>query len=162
MKKAITVLLATLALLFTFGCSKESQDEKESIRLLKEFKTVQFDVLHDKIPTYSEQDERVRGYVVEDLMKKISANRYIYLSMAIADHQKADVTSEVIDVKVKKEAKNAFHIDYSVKVTIKMEDGTTKETILPWGEAYIEKREGKLTIVRDRFDMSKDFLDLTV
>ncbi|MBP2239955.1 hypothetical protein J2Z40_000508 [Cytobacillus eiseniae] len=146
MKKPFLLFILFTLLLGLIGCSsKESVSEDDILKLVKDYKTVQYNIKDpSNPPTEIEIGEKVKNYFSEKEFEKQMANRVFATGPLIA--KKTNKSIELEDIVLEEEKKKEDgSIDYNYILKLKFYDENSSETIEKKGQLTIKE----LTITRD-------------
>ncbi|WP_102691905.1 hypothetical protein [Rummeliibacillus pycnus] len=144
--KIIVRMLVLCMIMFTlFACGKDQPSDKDVLKLLQDYKTVQYNI-KDPLnpPSGTEIGEKVKGYFSEDEFEKQMANRVFQIAPEIAKVSNRSIKLENVNLKKSKENKDGT-IDYKYTLKLKFYDDQSSEVIEKKGQLTVDG----LTITRD-------------
>ncbi|MGG0655789.1 LptM family lipoprotein [Rummeliibacillus pycnus] len=150
MKRIVGLLFLCIMALTLFACGQDQASDKEVLELLKDYKTVQYNI-KDPLnpPSGTEIGEKVKGYFREDEYEKQMANRVFQIAPEIAKASNKSIQLENVKLKKSKENKDGT-IDYDYTIKLKLYDDQSSEEIEKNGQLTVDG----LKITRDWEDRS--------
>ncbi|MFJ8260640.1 hypothetical protein ACIQ4I_01585 [Rummeliibacillus sp. NPDC094406] len=145
MKRTVGLLLLCIMALTLFACGQDQASEKDVLKLLKDYKTVQYNI-KDPLnpPSGTEIGEKVKVYFSEDEFERQMANRVFQLAPEISKTSNKSIQLENVKLKKSKENKDGS-IDYNYTMKLKFYDDESSEVIEKNGQLTVDG----LKITRD-------------
>ena len=145
MKRIFGLLFLSIVVLGLIACGKEQVSDKDVLKLLKDYKTVQYNI-KDPLnpPSGTDIGKKVKVYFSEDEFEKQMANRAFQLAPEISKNANKSMKLENVKLKKTKENKDGT-IDYNYTLKLKFYDNQSSEVIEKNGQLTVDG----LKITRD-------------
>ena len=138
MKRIFGLLFLSIVVLGLIACGKEQVSDKDVLKLLKDYKTVQYNI-KDPLnpPSGTDIGEKVKVYFSEDEFEKQMANRVFQLAPEISKNANKSMKLENVKLKKTKENKDGT-IDYNYTLKLKFYDNQSSEVIEKNGQLTVD------------------------
>ncbi|WP_349410007.1 hypothetical protein [Pseudalkalibacillus sp. SCS-8] len=146
-------VLFSVMIVGLIACTNENQKDeaidKDDVKaFIKEYKGVQYTIDAKEIPDDSELAERFKGYLSEDVYKKLRANRFYGRILPVVEKTGKNVGLETVYLEKTGEDEDGAE-KYAYTLEIKFYDEKNTDYVKRKGQLTIARKGGEFIITRD-------------